>query len=149
MMLLQLLLGDRKISWHLASSEVVDAAVEKVYREIHKQNALMDLYYRSPDESAHQVLFKGQKYFFIGVIIAVIVAVAISAAVTFAVLFALVNVIYFLINPLKSTYPSEDSSGQTKSPPSRMNSSPLQKQKTCPSTLCLFLFIMKQRSFRR
>ena len=88
MMVLQLLLGDRQISWHLASLQSIDMAVEKVYREIHKQNALFDLYYRSPDESAHKVLFQNQKYWIIGVLLAVIVAGIFSIAWTFAFLFA-------------------------------------------------------------
>jgi glycosyltransferase XagB len=101
MIVLQLLLGDRQISWHLASSQSIDMAVEKVYREIHKQNALFDLYYRSPDESAHTVLFQNQKYWIIGILLAVIVAGILSSVWTFAFLFAAVNFAYFVINPLK------------------------------------------------
>jgi glycosyltransferase XagB len=101
MIVLQLLLGDRQISWHLASSQSIDMAVEKVYREIHKQNALFDLYYRSPDESAHKVLFQNQKYWIIGILLAVILAGILNSVWTFAFIFAGVNFAYFVINPLK------------------------------------------------
>jgi hypothetical protein len=101
MMVLQVLLGDRQISWHLASTDSIDMAVEKVYREIHKQNALLDLYYRSPDESAHKVLFQNQKYWIIGVLLAILAAALVSSVLTFAILFAAVNIAYFIINPLK------------------------------------------------
>jgi cellulose synthase/poly-beta-1,6-N-acetylglucosamine synthase-like glycosyltransferase len=101
MMVIQVLLGERKVTWYLASSESIDMAVEKVYREIHKHNALLDLYYRNPDESAHKVLYTNQKYWIIGTIIAIIVAAVVSSVLTFAVLFAAINVAYFMINPLK------------------------------------------------
>ncbi len=101
MMVMQILLSGRKITWYVASSESIDIAVEKVYREIHKQNALLDLYYRNPDESAHKVLYKNQKYWIIGTLIAIAVAIVVSSALTFAVLFAVINIAYFMINPLK------------------------------------------------
>jgi cellulose synthase/poly-beta-1,6-N-acetylglucosamine synthase-like glycosyltransferase len=100
-LILQCLLGERQVTWCVASSESIDMAIEKVYREIHVKKALMDLYYRNPDESAHKVLFPNQKYFVIGVIIATVVSCTVNSALTFAVLFAAVNVFYFLINPVK------------------------------------------------
>jgi cellulose synthase/poly-beta-1,6-N-acetylglucosamine synthase-like glycosyltransferase len=100
-MILQCLLGERQVTWCVASSESIDMAIEKVYCEIHVKKALLDLYYRNPDESAHKVLFPNQKYFIIGVIIATVVSCAVNSALTFAVLFAAVNVFYFLINPVK------------------------------------------------
>ncbi len=101
MIILQILLGNRKINWHLASSESVGLAVETVYREIHKQNALLDLYYRSPDESAHKVLYQNQKLWIIGAILAVVIAGILNLVVTLAFLFAAINVAYFIINPMK------------------------------------------------
>jgi glycosyltransferase XagB len=101
MLIMQTLLETRKITWYLASSASLEEAVEKVFREIHKQKALLDLYYRNPDESAHKVLYRNQKIWIIGTPIAIAVAISINSVVTFAVLFAAVNVAYFLINPLK------------------------------------------------
>ena len=100
-MILQCLLGERQVTWCVASSEAIDMAIEKVYREIHMKKALLDLYYRNPDESAHKVLFPNQKYFIIGVIIATIVSCLVNSVLTFVVLFAAVNIFYFLINPVK------------------------------------------------
>jgi len=100
-MILQCLLGERQVEWCVASSESIDMAIEKVYREIHVKKALLDLYYRNPDETAHKVLFPNQKYFLIGVIIAIIISCAVNSALTFTFLFAAVNIFYFLINPVK------------------------------------------------
>ena len=100
-MILQCLLGSRHVTWCVASSESIDMAIEKGYSEIHMKKALMDLYYRNPDESAHKVLFPQQKYFIIGVILAVIVSCLINSAFVFGLLFAAVNVVYFLMNPVK------------------------------------------------
>ncbi len=101
MLTIQLLLGERKISWVVASSEAVESSVENGFREIHKQKALQDLYYRNPDESAYKVLFQNQKRWIIGALIALAVALVVSSVWTFAVLFAAINVAYFLVNPVK------------------------------------------------
>ncbi len=101
MLIMEVLLGNRKIAWFLASSASIDRVVEQYYREIHKQKALMDLFYRNPDESAHKVLYKNQKYWLIGTLIAIVVSAIISSVVTFAVLFVVINVAYFAMNPLK------------------------------------------------
>ena len=101
MMTIQMLLGQRSIQWFVASSETIEFAVEQVFREIHKRNALSDLHYRNPDESAYKVLFKSQKYWIIGTLLAIIVAFIINSVLTFAVLFVTVNIAYFIINPVK------------------------------------------------
>jgi cellulose synthase/poly-beta-1,6-N-acetylglucosamine synthase-like glycosyltransferase len=100
-MILQCLLGERQVVWYVASSESIDMAIEKVYQKIHMKKALLDLYYRNPDESAHKVLFPSQKYLIIGILLAIFVACLINSMLTFAVFFAIVNVAYFLINPVK------------------------------------------------
>jgi cellulose synthase/poly-beta-1,6-N-acetylglucosamine synthase-like glycosyltransferase len=101
LLLLQHLLGGRQITWIVVSVASFEMAKETVYREIHKKSALLDLYYRNPDESAYKVLFSSQKIAVIGILSAIVVAALISSAVTFAILFALVNVAYFIITPLK------------------------------------------------
>jgi len=115
-MILQCLLGERQVTWRVASSESIDMAIEKVYREIHVKKALLDLYYRNPDESAHKVLFPSQKYFIIGVIIAIVVSCLVNSALTFAFLFAAVNVFYFLINPVKLYISVRGFRGETSKP---------------------------------
>ncbi|MBT0159152.1 glycosyltransferase [Candidatus Bathyarchaeota archaeon A05DMB-2] len=101
MLVLRLLLGERKVTWIVASSESISMAIERVYQKIHTQKALLDLYYRNPDESAHQVLFPNQKILAVGTLLAAITAVIINSALTFAFLFAAVNVAYFIVNPIK------------------------------------------------
>jgi cellulose synthase/poly-beta-1,6-N-acetylglucosamine synthase-like glycosyltransferase len=101
LLIMQSLLGERQITWVVASLDSVERAKEKVYSEIHKKTALLDLYYRNPDESAHKVLSMGQQIFIFCIIGALLVANVLSYAWTFAVLFAAVNVAYFLITPLK------------------------------------------------
>jgi glycosyltransferase XagB len=101
MMTIQVLLGVREVQWFVASSKALESAVESVFREIHKQTALTDLYYRHPDQSAYKVLFPNQKYWIIGILIAVLVAATVSSVLTFAVLFAIVNISYFIVNPVK------------------------------------------------
>ncbi|MCW4047825.1 MAG: glycosyltransferase [Candidatus Bathyarchaeota archaeon] len=101
MMVLRCLLGERKVTWIVASSESISMAIERVYQKIHTQKALLDLYYRNPDESAHKVLFPNQKILAVGTLLAVITAILINSALIFAFLFAAVNVAYFIINPVK------------------------------------------------
>jgi cellulose synthase/poly-beta-1,6-N-acetylglucosamine synthase-like glycosyltransferase len=101
LLVIQHLLGERQITWVLVSLDSVEKAKEKVYREIHKKTALLDLYYRNPDESAYKVFSSGQKIFIFVLFQVFLVATIISSAMTLAVLFAAVNVIYFLITPLK------------------------------------------------
>ena len=100
-LVMQNLLGNRQITWIVASLDSVEMAKEQVYSEIHKQTALLDLYYRNPDESAHKVLSTGQQIFILCAIEAFLVALVVSYAWTFAILFAAVNVAYFVIIPLK------------------------------------------------
>ncbi|MEM2130810.1 MAG: hypothetical protein QXZ70_09455, partial [Candidatus Bathyarchaeia archaeon] len=101
MLLLQALLGKRLIKWFVVSIDAVEMAKERVYREIHQKKALLDLYYRNPDESAYKVLTKEQKVFIFAVWQIFLIALIVSVTMTFALLFALVNIVYFLINPFK------------------------------------------------
>ncbi|MCW4044877.1 MAG: glycosyltransferase [Candidatus Bathyarchaeota archaeon] len=101
LLIMQHLLGERQVTWVVASLDSVEMAKERVYSEIHKKSALLDLYYRNPDESAYRVLTSGQKMFVFILFQVLLVAAIISSAVTFAVIFAAINVVYFLITPLK------------------------------------------------
>lgn len=101
LLVMQSLLCERQITWVVASLDSVERAKEKVYSEIHKKTALLDLYYRNPDESAHKVLSMGQQIFIFCIIEAFLVAIVVSSVITFAILFAVINVAYFLITPLK------------------------------------------------
>lgn len=97
----EMLLGERKTRWHVASIDSVDHLVERVYREIHKKQALLDLYYRNPEESAHQVLARSQKAMLITIPILAAAAFATEFQLTFIVLFSIINAVYFILNPIK------------------------------------------------
>jgi cellulose synthase/poly-beta-1,6-N-acetylglucosamine synthase-like glycosyltransferase len=97
----QYLFGQYKINLQVISTKSIDWAIDNIYREIHKKNAMLDLYNRSPDQSAVKVLYPKQKYFIIGAIAAITVAAVINPLVTFMVLFAAVSIGYFVVNPIK------------------------------------------------
>jgi glycosyltransferase XagB len=97
----QYLFGQYKINLQVTSTKSIDWAIDNIYREIHKKNAMLDLYNRSPDQSAVKVLYPKQKYFIIGAIAAVTAAAIINATVTFMVLFAAISIGYFIVNPIK------------------------------------------------
>jgi hypothetical protein len=97
----QYLFGQYKINLQVISTKSIDWAIDNIYREIHKKNAMLDLYNRSPDQSAVKVLYPKQKYFIIGAIAAITVAAVINPLVTFMVLFAAVSIGYFIVNPIK------------------------------------------------
>ncbi len=97
----QYLFSSWKINLRVVSSKSIEWAIENIYREIHKNKAMLDLYNRTPDQSAYRVLYPKQKYFIISVIAAITICTAISSAVTFMVLFAIISVGYFIVNPIK------------------------------------------------
>lgn len=97
----QYLFAQYKINLQVISTKAIDWAIDNIYNEIHKKNAMLDLYNRSPDQSAYKVLYPKQKYFIIGVTAAIIVAAVINSAVTFMALFATISILYFIVNPIK------------------------------------------------
>ncbi len=101
MVAVQCLFGAWKINLRVASTEAIEWAIENIYREIHKENAMLDLYNRTPDQSAYKVLYPRQKYFIISLIMAISVCLIISSAITFIVLFGIISVGYFVVNPIK------------------------------------------------
>jgi cellulose synthase/poly-beta-1,6-N-acetylglucosamine synthase-like glycosyltransferase len=101
MSVLECLLGERRIDWYVASIDAVEGVIEKVYREIHKKQALWDLYYRNPDESATKILLRWQKCLLVGVSLAILAACVMNFSLTFLVVFSTINVFYFSTNPIK------------------------------------------------
>lgn len=97
----QYLFAAWKINLRVVSTRTIEWAIDNIYREIHKDNAMLDLYNRTPDQSAYKVLYPKQKYFIITLIAAVGVCAIISSALTFMVLFAIISVGYFIVNPIK------------------------------------------------
>jgi len=101
MTILECLLGERKVEWYVASVDIVDRSIEKVYNEIHKKQALWDLYYRSPEESAYRTLLPSQKYLLIGIALGTIICFLLNFQVTLILVFSAINILYFSINPIK------------------------------------------------
>jgi cellulose synthase/poly-beta-1,6-N-acetylglucosamine synthase-like glycosyltransferase len=98
---LQYLFSTYKINLYVTSSEAIEWAIEKIYSLIHKQEAMLDLYNRTPDQSAYKVLCPNQKVFIACLLTVIGVCAILSSAATFAVLFAAISVGYFIINPIK------------------------------------------------
>ena len=98
---LQCLFSSWQIDLCCASPKSIEWAIENVYSKIHKEKAMLDLFNRTPDQSAYKVLFPAQKYFIIGLLSVIGIGLAVNSLLTVAVLFATINIGYFLINPVK------------------------------------------------
>jgi hypothetical protein len=92
--MVQYFFGAWKINLRVVSSKAIEWAIDNIYREIHKKNAMLDLYNRTPDQSAYRVLYPKQKYFIISLIVAISVLAIISSAITFIALFAIISIAY-------------------------------------------------------
>jgi cellulose synthase/poly-beta-1,6-N-acetylglucosamine synthase-like glycosyltransferase len=101
MVTLQYLFGAYRIILYVSSSKAIDWAIENLYSKIHKKHAMLDLYNRTPDQSAYKVLFPKQKAVIIGLTMAVSVSAILNSGLTFMLLFGVVSVAYFVFNPLK------------------------------------------------
>ncbi len=98
---LQSLFSKWNINLHVATSDSIEWAIDKIYRESHKEEAMVHLYNRNPDQSACKVLFPNQKYFIISLLVIIVVAALANFSVAFAVLCGLVSFGYFIVNPIK------------------------------------------------
>jgi glycosyltransferase XagB len=101
MVTMQYLFAAWKINLFVVSSKAIEWAIDNIYREIHKNNAMLDLYNRTPDQSAYRVLYPKQKYFIIAAIAAVCISAVISLEVILIALFAIISIGYFIGNPIK------------------------------------------------
>jgi cellulose synthase/poly-beta-1,6-N-acetylglucosamine synthase-like glycosyltransferase len=86
---------------YVASLKAIEKAIEQVYNELHKDSALWDLYYRSPDESAYKVLVPWQRHLLIFTAMIFLLGSIISYPLSLALFFTLINIVYFVINPFK------------------------------------------------
>ncbi|MBS7623094.1 glycosyltransferase [Candidatus Bathyarchaeota archaeon] len=91
----------RLVEVWVASIETVDETIEDGYRELHKDRALRDLIYRRPDESAYVVLYPWQRYLIIGSSIVFLFLFIINYPASFILLFSSINILYFIVNPVK------------------------------------------------
>jgi cellulose synthase/poly-beta-1,6-N-acetylglucosamine synthase-like glycosyltransferase len=98
---LEEIFDDWEVEFYVASLDVIEEAIEQVYNEIHKDRALWDLYYRSPDESAYKVLVQWQKHLIVSTAMVFLVLSIISYPVSLTLIFTIINVFYFFINPFR------------------------------------------------
>ncbi len=93
--------NDCQIEFYVASIDLIELAIERVYNEIHKNSALWELYYRSPKESAYRVLVSWQKFLITSVAIALLILSIISYPASLTLAFTIINVTYFFNNPFR------------------------------------------------
>ena len=98
---LEEIFDDWEIKVYVASIDMIEQAIEQVYNEIHKDSALWDLYYRSPDESAYKVLVPWQKHLITFTAMVLLMLSMISYPVSLILVFTIINVLYFSINPFR------------------------------------------------
>ncbi|MGD6850608.1 MAG: glycosyltransferase family 2 protein [Candidatus Bathyarchaeia archaeon] len=98
---LQYLFAQWRINLNVVSSKSIEWAIDSIYSEIHKKKAMLDLYNRTPDQSAYRVLYPNQKIFLAAVAVAIAVSAVISFALTLMVLFAAISIAYFIVNPIR------------------------------------------------
>lgn len=95
------LFDDWDVKFYVASLDVVEKGIEQVYKEIHKESALWDLYYRSPDESAYRVLVPWQKHLILSAALALVILSLTSYPAPVTLVFTVINVCYFFVNPFR------------------------------------------------
>jgi len=98
---LESIFGNKKFELYVASTEVIEKSIEQGYKGLHRDRALLDLYYRRPDESAHQVLYPWQSYTLAGLSVFSAFLFLINYPLSFVFVFSVINVFYFLVNPVK------------------------------------------------
>lgn len=101
-MVLKLLVGNRTVHLHVASSRAIEWAIENLYSKIHKQEAMFDLFNRTPDQSAYKVLYPNQKYLILAMTAVVVICMLLNSTITFIALFGIANIVYFIVNPIKT-----------------------------------------------
>ena len=89
------------INLRVISSRSIDWAIDNIYNQIHKQAAMLDLYNRTPSQSAYKVLYPNQKYFLLATALIIGICAVLSSAVTAVVLLSVISVAYFIVNPIK------------------------------------------------
>ncbi|MCS7001915.1 MAG: glycosyltransferase, partial [Dehalococcoidia bacterium] len=85
----------------VATESAVFAALQDVYRQEYLQISAMDLMVRKPEDSASRVLSRGQKWFFIGLIVVSVIALFVNAVAFFIVVNTLATAFYFAFSAFK------------------------------------------------
>lgn len=90
-----------QIKMAIANPFQITSVLDNEYRGIHSLEAVGELAYRFPDISASQVLTRPQKIFLLSLIGIFLIWSIFDLASSFLVLFSLINLFYFVTNPVK------------------------------------------------
>jgi cellulose synthase/poly-beta-1,6-N-acetylglucosamine synthase-like glycosyltransferase len=91
----------RKLELYIASTESIEYALDRGYREIHQMKAMDELKIKTPEYSASNVLYTWQKNFLFILLVTFILLFILEPYTVFFILFVIINVLYFIINPFK------------------------------------------------
>lgn len=99
---IQAILGGRyKVEIAISDPSAISESLNEAYREIHKLQAIGELYYRSPEESAYKVLSSWQRKFILILALALAVWFVVDYPSSLIVIFSTLNILYFCVNPVK------------------------------------------------
>jgi len=90
-----------QIKLAIANPFEITSVLDNEYRGIHSLQAVGELAYRFPDESASRVLTRRQKIFLLSLAAIFVIWFIFDYPSSFLVLFALINLFYFISNPIK------------------------------------------------
>jgi len=85
----------------IANSFEIASVLDNEYRGIHSLQAVGELAYRFPNESASRVLTQRQRIFLLSLATIFVIWFIFDYPSSFLVLFALINLFYFITNPVK------------------------------------------------
>lgn len=90
-----------QIKMAIANPFQITSVLDNEYRGIHSLEAVGELAYRFPDISASRVLTRPQKFFLLSLIGIFLIWSIFDLPSSFLVLFSLINLFYFVANPVK------------------------------------------------
>lgn len=91
----------KKVRISVASIQAIQTSVDIGYQEIHSYSALSELYERSPDESANKILVPWHRAAVLGAVLLIILLLISDPYWGAFLVFTLINITYFIINPVK------------------------------------------------
>jgi glycosyltransferase XagB len=91
----------KKIEIVVVSSKAIDTVSDSCFKKTHGYSALMELVDRQPDESAYILLVPWQKVIIVTIAVLIGLALVLNPFFTCFIFFTLINVSYFIINPVK------------------------------------------------
>jgi len=91
----------RPVEVTVAAPSSIAQAIDEGFSSAHSYRALNELIDRLPEESAYGVLSRQQKFFLGGCLALILICALFSPRDTLVYSFAIVNIVYFLLNPVK------------------------------------------------